>query len=125
MSADQMRRSDNQVSGPLDLPSDRAEMLASIGRASKKTLCRRLFAPKRGFSEREMEFFLNVDFVGRVALAAVPSEGARQRHRTGDARSLVAPRMVTTIVWPRRERFATERWNLSGTPLLDSFIARS
>jgi RimJ/RimL family protein N-acetyltransferase len=60
------------------LPSDRTEMLASIGRASKKTLYRRFFAPKRGFSEREIEFFLNVDFISHVALAAVLSEGGRQ-----------------------------------------------
>jgi RimJ/RimL family protein N-acetyltransferase len=60
------------------LPSDRTEMLASIGRASKETLYRRFFAPKRGFSEREIEFFLNVDFISHVALAAVLSEGGRQ-----------------------------------------------
>jgi RimJ/RimL family protein N-acetyltransferase len=60
------------------LPSDRAEMLASIGRASKKTLYRRFFAPKRSFSEREIEFFLNVDFISHVALAAVLTEGGRQ-----------------------------------------------
>jgi RimJ/RimL family protein N-acetyltransferase len=60
------------------LPSDRTAMLASIGRASKKTLYRRFFAPKSSLSEREIEFFLNVDFVGHVALAAVLSEGARQ-----------------------------------------------
>jgi hypothetical protein len=29
------------------------------------------------------------------------------------------------IAWSRRERFVTERQNLSGMPLLDSFIARS
>jgi RimJ/RimL family protein N-acetyltransferase len=60
------------------LPSDRTEMLASIGRASKETLYRRFFAPKRSFSEREIEFFLNVDFISHVALTAVLSEGGRQ-----------------------------------------------
>ena len=60
------------------LPSDRTEMLASIGRAGKQTLYRRFFAPKRSFSEREIEFFLNVDFINHVALAAVLSEGGRQ-----------------------------------------------
>jgi RimJ/RimL family protein N-acetyltransferase len=71
------------------LPSDRIEMLASIGRASKKTLYRRFFAPKSSFSEREIEFFLNVDFVGHVALAAVLSEGARQVI-VGSARYIVS-----------------------------------
>ena len=59
------------------LPSDRAAMLASIGRASKETLYRRFFAPKRNFSERELEFFLNVDFESHVALVAVLSENGR------------------------------------------------
>lgn len=60
------------------LPSDRAEMLASIGRTSKETLYRRFFAIKRTFTEREIDFYLNVDFVEHVALAAVLSEGGRQ-----------------------------------------------
>ena len=60
------------------LPSDRDEMLAAVGRFSKQTLYRRFFAPKRSFSEREIEFFLNVDFTSHVALVAVLSEGGRQ-----------------------------------------------
>ena len=53
-------------------------MLAAVGRFSKETLYRRFFAPKRSFSEREIEYFLNVDFDRHVALAAVLSEGGRQ-----------------------------------------------
>jgi RimJ/RimL family protein N-acetyltransferase len=60
------------------LPGDRAEMLAAVGRFSAQTLYRRFFAPKRSFSEREIEFFLNVDFTSHVALVAVLSEGGRQ-----------------------------------------------
>jgi len=71
------------------LPSDRTEMLASIGRASKKTLYRRFFAPKRNFSQREIEFFLNVDFSSHVALAAVLSEGGR-KVIVGGARYIVS-----------------------------------
>jgi GNAT superfamily N-acetyltransferase len=59
-------------------PSDRAEMLAAVGRFSKDSLYRRFFAPKRNFSECEIEFFLNVDFISHVALVAVLSEGGRQ-----------------------------------------------
>jgi RimJ/RimL family protein N-acetyltransferase len=59
------------------LPSDRGEMLAAVGRASNETLYRRFFAPKHSFSEREIEFFLNVDFTSHVALAAVLSESGR------------------------------------------------
>jgi RimJ/RimL family protein N-acetyltransferase len=46
-------------------------MLAAVGRMSPQALQRRFFAPKRGFSEREIDFFLNVDFIGHVALVAV------------------------------------------------------
>ena len=53
-------------------------MLAAVGRLSKEALYRRFFAPKRGFSEREIEYFLNVDFTNHVALAAVLSEDGRQ-----------------------------------------------
>jgi RimJ/RimL family protein N-acetyltransferase len=59
-------------------PDDRAGMLAAVGRASPQTLYRRFFAPKRHFSEREIDFFLNVDFKSHVALAAVLSEGGRE-----------------------------------------------
>ena len=51
-------------------PDDRAEMLAAIGRTSPQSLQRRFFAPKKGFSEREMAFFLNIDFKSHVALVA-------------------------------------------------------
>lgn len=71
------------------LPSDRSEMLAAVGRLGKEALYRRFFAPKRGFSEREIEFFLNVDFINHVALAAVLSEGGRQAI-VGGARYIVS-----------------------------------
>ena len=59
-------------------PSDRTEMLASVGRFSAQALYRRFFAPKRSFSESEIEFFLNVDFDRHVALVAVLGEDGRQ-----------------------------------------------
>jgi RimJ/RimL family protein N-acetyltransferase len=70
-------------------PSDRTEMLAAVGRFSSETLYRRFFAPKRSFSEREIDFFLNVDFVNHVALVAVITEGGRQVI-VGGARYVVA-----------------------------------
>jgi GNAT superfamily N-acetyltransferase len=56
-------------------PDDGPEMLAAIGRASTQSLRRRFFAPKKGFSEREMAFFLNIDFENHVALVAQIDEG--------------------------------------------------
>jgi len=58
-------------------PDDRAELVAAIGRTSTQSLFRRFFAAKRGFTEQEIAFFLNVDFVSHVALVAVVEEGGR------------------------------------------------
>jgi hypothetical protein len=51
-------------------PDDKAEMLAAIGRTSTQSLRRRFFAPKKGFSDSEMAFFLDIDFENHVALVA-------------------------------------------------------
>ncbi len=58
-------------------PDDRDELLAAIGRTSTQSLFRRFFAAKRGFSEQEVAFFLNIDFVNHVALVAVVDEDGR------------------------------------------------
>jgi RimJ/RimL family protein N-acetyltransferase len=51
-------------------PEDRSAMLSAVGRVSAQSLYRRFFGPKRGFTTKETDFFLNVDFVTHVALAA-------------------------------------------------------
>ncbi|KRQ90388.1 GNAT family N-acetyltransferase [Bradyrhizobium valentinum] len=58
-------------------PDDRAEMLTAIGRTSTQSLQRRFFVPKKGFSEQEMAFFLNIDFESHVAIVAEISEDGR------------------------------------------------
>jgi RimJ/RimL family protein N-acetyltransferase len=58
-------------------PDDRAGMLAAIGRTSPQSLRTRFFAPKKGFSEQEMAFFLDVDFDNHVALVAQIDEDGR------------------------------------------------
>jgi ribosomal protein S18 acetylase RimI-like enzyme len=58
-------------------PDDRADLLSAVGRTGAESLFRRFFAAKRGFSEQEIAFFLNVDFVNHVALVAVVEEGER------------------------------------------------
>ena len=58
-------------------PDDRAGMLAAIGRTSMQSLQRRFFVPKKGFSEQEMAFFLNIDFESHVAIVAEISEDGR------------------------------------------------
>jgi GNAT superfamily N-acetyltransferase len=56
---------------------DRDELLAAVGRTSPESLYRRFFTVKRGFTEQEMAFFLNIDFVDHVALVAVVDEASR------------------------------------------------
>jgi RimJ/RimL family protein N-acetyltransferase len=58
-------------------PDDRADLLAAVGRTGAESLFRRFFAAKRRFSEKEIAFFLSVDFVNHVALAALVEEGKR------------------------------------------------
>jgi GNAT superfamily N-acetyltransferase len=58
-------------------PGDRAELESAVGRMSSQTLYRRFFTVKRHFSDREREFFLNVDFVDHVALMAWTEEAGR------------------------------------------------
>ncbi len=65
-------------------------MVAAVGRLSSEALCRRFFAPKRSFNEREIEFFLNVDFTNYVALIAVLAESG-QPMIVGGARYVSSP----------------------------------
>jgi GNAT superfamily N-acetyltransferase len=58
-------------------PDDRADLIAAVARSSGQSLYRRFFAVKRSFSEPEIAFFLNVDFVDHVALVAVVNESGR------------------------------------------------
>jgi GNAT superfamily N-acetyltransferase len=57
---------------------DRDGMLAAVDHTSERSLHRRFFGAKRHFTDKEVEFFLNVDFTNHVALVAVADEdGAR------------------------------------------------
>src|SRR3954465_766324 len=56
---------------------DRAGLVAAVGRASAQSLFRRFFAAKRGFTEQEIAFFMNIDFINHVALVAVVDEDGR------------------------------------------------
>jgi RimJ/RimL family protein N-acetyltransferase len=58
-------------------PNDEADLMAAVRRSSAESLYRRFFGLKRHFSEQEIAFFLNVDFVSHVALVAVIDEDGR------------------------------------------------
>jgi hypothetical protein len=57
---------------------DRADLLGAVKRTSTQSLYRRFFGAKRDFSEKEIEFFVNVDFVNHVALVATVEQGGRR-----------------------------------------------
>ncbi len=58
-------------------PEDRDDFLAAVGGIGTDSLYRRFFAVKREFSEKEISFFVNVDFVNHVALVATVEEGGK------------------------------------------------
>ena len=58
-------------------PDDKDDMLAAVGRTGTQSLQRRFFVVKRGFSEQEIAFFMNIDFSNHVALVALAEEDGR------------------------------------------------
>src|SRR5262245_38621075 len=58
-------------------PEDAAGLGAAVDRTSAQTLYRRFFTVKRHFSQRETEFFFNIDFVDHVALVAEIEEAGK------------------------------------------------
>jgi RimJ/RimL family protein N-acetyltransferase len=58
-------------------PEDRGGFAEAAGRSSPESLRRRFFAPRHGFTEQEIAFFVDVDFVTHVALVAVADEGGQ------------------------------------------------
>ena len=55
-------------------PEDKQDVLAAVARTSPQSLYRRFFGPKRTFSDQEITYFLNVDFVTHVCLVVVAEE---------------------------------------------------
>lgn len=72
-------------------PEDQADMLAAIGRTGTQSLQRRFFVTKRGFSDREIAFFMNVDFANHVALIALVTEDGRRVIAGGGRYIVVEP----------------------------------
>jgi GNAT superfamily N-acetyltransferase len=72
-------------------PEDRDDLLAAVGQIGTDSLYRRFFAVKRQFSEKETEFFVNVDFVNHVALVAVVEEDGKPVIAAGGRYIVVKP----------------------------------
>ncbi|MBI5261942.1 MAG: GNAT family N-acetyltransferase [Bradyrhizobium sp.] len=58
-------------------PEDEKEMLAVLAASSLQSLRRRFFVARRHFSEKEIAFFMNVDFRNQVALVGCSEENGR------------------------------------------------
>ena len=69
-------------------PGDRDGLLAAVGRLAAPSLYRRFLGAKHGFTEQEVAFFSNVDFINHVALAAAMPEDGRETI-VGGARYIV------------------------------------
>ncbi len=72
-------------------PNDEAHMLAAVDRTDPESLRRRFFVTRRGFSEKEKAFFMNIDFVNHVALVAEIDEGAGREIIGGGRYIVTAP----------------------------------
>jgi RimJ/RimL family protein N-acetyltransferase len=57
--------------------TDRDELLSAVSRMSDQSIHRRFFSPKPSFTDQEIAYYLNVDFVNHMALVAVLQEGGR------------------------------------------------
>ena len=59
------------------MPDDKDGLLAAVGQSSAQSLYRRFFSPKHSFTEEQIAYFVNVDFVNHVALVAALEEEGR------------------------------------------------
>jgi len=58
-------------------PEHRADLVAAVDRSSERSLYQRFFYPKRSFTEKEVAYFMEPDFVDHVALIALVEENRR------------------------------------------------
>jgi RimJ/RimL family protein N-acetyltransferase len=72
-------------------PDDRDGLLAAVGQTSAQSLYRRFFSPRRGFTEEQIAYFANVDFVAHVALVAALEENGRRMIIGGGRYIVVQP----------------------------------
>lgn len=65
--------------------------MAAVERSSPNSIFRRFMGSKRHFTEQEISFFVNVDFVDHVALVALADENGRPAV-VGGGRYIVLPK---------------------------------
>jgi ribosomal protein S18 acetylase RimI-like enzyme len=72
-------------------PTDVEDLKVAVAHTSAQSLTRRFFGPKRYFSEQEIAYFVNIDFVTQVALVATIDEGGKRAIVAGGRYVLVQP----------------------------------
>jgi ribosomal protein S18 acetylase RimI-like enzyme len=72
-------------------PADVDGLKAAVASTSAESLARRFFGPKRYFSEQEIAYFVNIDFITQVALVATVDEGGKHPIVAGGRYVLVQP----------------------------------
>ena len=72
-------------------PADQGQLLTAVGRTSKESLYRRFFGPKREFTDKEIEYFTNIDFVNHVALVAMVDQAGAESIVGGGRYIVVQP----------------------------------
>lgn len=85
-------------------PGDEAQMLAAVARTTPQSLYRRFFGVKKGFSESEKTFFMNVDFVDHVALVATIEQAGRTEI-VGGARYVVVQLGIAEVAFTVIDEF--------------------
>ena len=70
---------------------DRSDLISAIEGASDQSIYRRFFGARRHFTEQEISFFLDIDFVNHVALVAVADNGGRPQVAGGGRYIVVQP----------------------------------
>lgn len=78
-------------------PQDRHEVMAAVDRSSPESMFRRFLGTKRHFTEPEIAYFMNADFVHHVALVALANEDGRPVV-IGGGRYIVAPQTASAEV---------------------------
>jgi len=98
---------------------DRAGLLSAVSQSSSQSFYRRFFSPKRNFTEDEIAYFTDVDFVGHVALVAELEENDRGVIIGGGRYILVEPkkREVAFVVVDRYQEQGV------GTALMHHLVA--
>jgi RimJ/RimL family protein N-acetyltransferase len=88
-------------------PDDETQILTALSRTSPQSLYRRFFGVKKGFSESEKAFFLNVNFIDHVALVAIIEQSGRAEI-VGGARYVAVQHGIAEVAFTVIDEFQGE-----------------